>query len=307
MLRGVVTFPRWLLLLLIWLLALGRPEPLRASIPHFGSLPPVLPVLRIAPVGEDDGGTLTLHLDGLHDRAGPCRRVLVRQNPWSKFDPEGLEPNKPKYTLDEAFVESAKEISRIKPTEDRDSPDRVEYRSDIYKDPTSGKYLYTDPYGIQDPKTTGSRDLKRAPSGMDYNGLQHNHPGTDASGPEFSYRGYAATGGTGDKGVADEDGKPIGVTQSDGKGNWNIKKYTPLPGSKNAPEKAQKGTVTEYDQETKSFVAEKPRKPPVPQGAEPSLVGIKDGSFIYEYKNGKQEAVKPGQSDAFLDQFKKTK
>ena len=47
-------------------------------------------MLRIAPVGEDDGDALTLHLDGLHDRAGPCRRVLVRQNPWSAFDPEGL-------------------------------------------------------------------------------------------------------------------------------------------------------------------------------------------------------------------------
>jgi hypothetical protein len=38
----------------------------------------------------DDSAPLTLRLDGLHDRAGPCRRVLVRQNPWSKFDPDGL-------------------------------------------------------------------------------------------------------------------------------------------------------------------------------------------------------------------------
>jgi len=90
MLLPVVKFPRWLLLLLVWLLALGWPQPLRASIPPYGSLPPVLPVLRTTPLLEDAADALTLHLDGLHDRAGPCRRVLVRQNPWSKFDPEGL-------------------------------------------------------------------------------------------------------------------------------------------------------------------------------------------------------------------------
>jgi hypothetical protein len=39
---------------------------------------------------DDEPGLLTLHLDGLHDRAGPRSRVLVRQNPWSAFDPEGL-------------------------------------------------------------------------------------------------------------------------------------------------------------------------------------------------------------------------
>jgi hypothetical protein len=38
----------------------------------------------------DDFGPMTLQIDGLHDRAGPSCRVLVRQNPWSKFDPEGL-------------------------------------------------------------------------------------------------------------------------------------------------------------------------------------------------------------------------
>jgi len=80
---------RPLLLILAWLLAL-LPADAPALIPRRENLPPVLPVLRTAPVAEDDGGTLTLHLDGLHDRAGPCRRVLVRQNPWTMFDPEGL-------------------------------------------------------------------------------------------------------------------------------------------------------------------------------------------------------------------------
>jgi hypothetical protein len=36
-----------------------------------------------------DCGPLTLHLDGLHHRAGAWSGVLVRQNPWSKFDPDG--------------------------------------------------------------------------------------------------------------------------------------------------------------------------------------------------------------------------
>jgi hypothetical protein len=86
-----VTIPRRLLLLLLWLLALVLPAPAHASLPHGGvTLSPPLMALCSHLNQDDDGGPLTLHLDGLHDRAGPRYGFLVRQNPWSKFDPEGL-------------------------------------------------------------------------------------------------------------------------------------------------------------------------------------------------------------------------
>jgi len=87
-----VTIPRRLLLLLLWLLALALPAPSRASLPHTDGIhPPLLSLLRTELAQDDDGGPLTLHLDGLHDRAGPRYGFLVRQNPWSMFDPEGLD------------------------------------------------------------------------------------------------------------------------------------------------------------------------------------------------------------------------
>lgn len=81
---------RLLLALLGCLLALAAPVSAHTPISHHTF---ALPVASFCSEFNDGQGCgpLTLHLDGLHDRAGPCRRVLVRQNPWSAFDPEGLE------------------------------------------------------------------------------------------------------------------------------------------------------------------------------------------------------------------------
>jgi hypothetical protein len=79
---------RPLLLILAWLLAL-LPGNALASIPRHTftapdpfavSVPGATPIAAGEPVA-----LLTLHLDGLYEGG-----VLVRQNPWSKFDPEGL-------------------------------------------------------------------------------------------------------------------------------------------------------------------------------------------------------------------------
>ena len=60
-----------------------------ASIPRgtFTTLPsPASSVLRVDPAAP-----LTLHLDGVYEGGEVRYRVLVRQNPWSKFDLYGLE------------------------------------------------------------------------------------------------------------------------------------------------------------------------------------------------------------------------
>ena len=82
---------RLLLALLGCLLALAAP--VSAHTPISGRMfgPPPVTLFGVEFSIEQDCGPLTLHLDGLHDRAGPCRGVLVRQNPWSSFDPEGLQ------------------------------------------------------------------------------------------------------------------------------------------------------------------------------------------------------------------------
>ena len=81
---------RSLLLIFAWLLAFAPPVSAHASLlPRSFALPPI-PLLGVEFTEDDDPSPLTLHLDGLYDRAGPLSRVLVRQNPWSMFDPEGL-------------------------------------------------------------------------------------------------------------------------------------------------------------------------------------------------------------------------
>lgn len=76
----------WLICLLISLV-----KPALAHIPTSQVHLPGLRTSESASAATDDAAdALTLHLDGLHDRAGPISRVLVRQNPWSKFDPDGL-------------------------------------------------------------------------------------------------------------------------------------------------------------------------------------------------------------------------
>lgn len=76
------------LLILAWLLAL-LPAGALASIPRNTFTAPPLPLASLPsanPVAVGEGSApLTLHLDGLHEGG-----VLVRQNPWSAFDPGGL-------------------------------------------------------------------------------------------------------------------------------------------------------------------------------------------------------------------------
>jgi hypothetical protein len=81
---------RLLLALLCCLLALAAP--VSAHTPISGQMfgPPPVTLFGVEFSIEQDCGPLTLHLAGLHDLAGPCRGVLVRQNPWSRFDPLGL-------------------------------------------------------------------------------------------------------------------------------------------------------------------------------------------------------------------------
>ena len=72
------------LLLMLALLPAGA----LASIPRNTFTAPQLPLASLPsanPVDAEGFAPLTLHLDELHDR-----RVLVRQNPWSSFDPFGL-------------------------------------------------------------------------------------------------------------------------------------------------------------------------------------------------------------------------
>jgi hypothetical protein len=79
---------RPLLLLLAWLLAL-LPAGALASIPRNTFNAPALPLASVPSATSVAAGEpvalLTLHLDGLYEGG-----VLVRQNPWSAFDPEGL-------------------------------------------------------------------------------------------------------------------------------------------------------------------------------------------------------------------------
>ena len=81
---------RLLLALLGCLLAQAAPVSAHMTASRLPVLPPPAAQFCMEISDIDDSAPLTLHLDGLHDRAGLCGRVLVRQNPWSKFDPEGL-------------------------------------------------------------------------------------------------------------------------------------------------------------------------------------------------------------------------
>ena len=80
---------RTLLALIACLLALAAPLSARTTASRLPVVPPPAAQLCLN-IRDIEDSALTLHLDGLHDRAGPCGRVLVRQNPWSMFDPEGL-------------------------------------------------------------------------------------------------------------------------------------------------------------------------------------------------------------------------
>ena len=108
---------RLLLALLGCLLALAAP--VSAHTPISGRMfgPPPVTLFGVEFSIEQDCGPLTLHLDGLHDRAGPCRGVLVRQNPWSAFDPEGLETKKQledqRDALDQGFKRTVDEINKM--------------------------------------------------------------------------------------------------------------------------------------------------------------------------------------------------
>ena len=81
---------RAILALFACLVALAAPASARCTAFRVPVVPPPMALFGVELSNEQDCGPLTLHLDGLHDRAGPCRRVLVRQNPWSAFDPYGL-------------------------------------------------------------------------------------------------------------------------------------------------------------------------------------------------------------------------
>ena len=92
---------RPLLLILVWLLAL-LPAGALASIPSNTFNAPALPLASVPSATSVAAGEpvalLTLHLDGLYEGG-----VLVRQNPWSSFDPEGL-ALMPNYDPDNATV-----------------------------------------------------------------------------------------------------------------------------------------------------------------------------------------------------------
>jgi hypothetical protein len=81
---------RLLLALLCCLLALAAPVSAHTTASRLPVVPTPVALFAVEFSDTQDCGPLTLHLDGLHHRAGPCGGVLVRQNPWSKFDPEGL-------------------------------------------------------------------------------------------------------------------------------------------------------------------------------------------------------------------------
>ena len=80
---------RTLLFLLACLFALAAPASAHTTASRLPVVPPPAAQLCMN-IGDIEDSALTLQLDGLHDRAGPCGGVLVRQNPWSAFDPEGL-------------------------------------------------------------------------------------------------------------------------------------------------------------------------------------------------------------------------
>ena len=81
---------RLLLALLGCLLALAAPVSAHTTASRLPVVPTPVALFAVEFSDAQDCGPLTLHLDGLHHRAGPCGGVLVRQNPWSAFDPEGL-------------------------------------------------------------------------------------------------------------------------------------------------------------------------------------------------------------------------
>ena len=87
-----------------------------------------------------------------------------------------------------------------------------------------------------------------------------------------------------------------------------MKKYVPLPGSQNDPSKTNKGVVTEYDPNSKSFGPVYPTAIPLPlKGAAPTLIGMEHGVYTYEYPGGKTQKVPINQSEAFEKSFEKPK
>jgi Metallopeptidase toxin 4 len=95
---------RPLLLILAWLLAL-LPAGALASIPRHTFTAPdpfAVSVPGATPVAADEPvALLTLHLDGLYEGG-----VLVRQNPWSSFDPDGAQARR---LMREMYEEDAKQ------------------------------------------------------------------------------------------------------------------------------------------------------------------------------------------------------
>jgi hypothetical protein len=68
---------RALLAMLACLLVLAGPVSAHMTASRLRVVPPPAAQFCMELSDINDSAPLTLHLDGLHDRAGPCRRVLV--------------------------------------------------------------------------------------------------------------------------------------------------------------------------------------------------------------------------------------
>src|SRR5258708_2920590 len=130
--------------------------------------------------------------------------AYVRQNPWTMFDPEGLEAATFMYnTPDDALVAGSLELQGHTPKPGEKPPGMVEYGVETYSDPKSNseKFAYSEPHTNN---KYGTVDVHPAPPGMKLEGFTHNHNNLDPEGVHFSQQGDVYSGdpkAKGDKGV----------------------------------------------------------------------------------------------------------
>ena len=201
---------------------------------------------------------------------GPNLYTYVRQNPWTKFDPEGLEANIPKYpTTDQAAVEGMRDMQTFSEKPGNKSWHDVEWSQRYFQDPKTKKHGYTNSRTDNDPgnvRFTGPET--RLPEGTTESGIGHSHT---EGGSNTSFSRYSKEGG--DTQAADAKGVPVYLITRDAYGNEVIRKYTPLPGAKDDPSKQDKGQMSDYDPVTQTFRAIPPQAPGATTG-KPELIGV---------------------------------
>ncbi|MDF1816406.1 MAG: hypothetical protein P1V20_29670 [Verrucomicrobiales bacterium] len=219
---------------------------------------------------------------------GPNLYTYVRQNPWSKFDPLGLETGVAKYSHDEALRRaSMASFHRANENPGGTPKISIEYASNTFYDPKSRKHGYTEPY-TDNKRSSVSIDKKNIPQDTEFSGAGHNHTTNFSDPTKFSVK--PNEDGASDVVWSNVNEKPLGLAAYDKNTDKVIvKKHEPTEGSRQRSRLSQAnreevGAITQWNPETNSFgpVPEPSASPRTPAGLNSRFEGNQEFIILPE-------------------------